>query len=151
MNFKSLYGLLLFLLIPWFQSDDFKVINAEMQAFDSGREESGSGINYRIKIVTNKKSSLIQFKKIWLNGRIYELKIKGKGSTGFSKGDTLLLTFTVWQPNSEHQMSVQEKEALLPELPEKFSGKNVIEWKKRRKIHFKELPEFRKLPPRVNR
>jgi hypothetical protein len=147
---KLLFSLLLLFLILWFQLGDFKVLDAEMQAFNSGRKESGSGINYRIQIVVNKKSSLIQFKRIWLKGRMYEPKIH-VGSEEFSKGDTLLLTFTLWLEGSEHQMNVPEKEALSYEFPEEFKGKNVIEWKKRRKTHYKELPEFRKLPPRVNR
>jgi hypothetical protein len=147
---KLIYSLLFLLLFPWFQSGDFKVLDAEMQAFDSGRKESGSGINYRIQIVLNKKPSLIQFKGIWLNGRMYEPIIQGV-SEEFSKGDTLLLTFTVWTSGSEHQMNETEKEASFHELPVEFKGKNVIEWKKRKKIHYKELPEFRKLPTRVNR
>lgn len=151
MSIKLIFVLLILLLIPWFHSRDFKVIDTEMQTFDSGRRESGSGINYRIRLVVNKKSSLVQFRGIWLNGKMYAPDINGKASSCFSKGDTLLLTFTVWLSGSEHAgVKIGDKDDSQV-LPVGFKEKNVIEWEKRGKIHYKELPEFVKLPSRVNR
>ncbi len=149
MYFKIFAGLFIFLLFPCFQSQDFKVISASMQSFESGREESGSGVHYRIRLVAMKNPNLIQFKHVWLKGEKYKPKLMNNEKEGFSKGDTLLLTFTVWEPGSEQEIKGSKLDTTHSVLPAKYESLNVIEWQKRKKIHFEALPEFNKLPARI--
>ena len=120
-----------------------------MQSFESGREESGSGIQYRIELIVLKNSNLIQFKYVWLKSEKYEPKLLNKEKEGFSKGDTLLLTFTVWEPGSKQGTKRTTLDASHNILSVKYESLNVIEWQKRKKIYYEVLPEFTKLPARV--
>ena len=149
MYLKILSGLFIFLFSPCFQSQDFKLISADMQSFESGREESGSGIQYRIELIVLKNSNLIQFKYVWLKGEKYEPKIINNEKEGFSKGDTLSLTFTVWEQGSKQGIKGSTLDTVHSVLPAKYERLNVIEWQKRNKIYYEALPEFTKLPARA--
>lgn len=149
MYLKILSCLFIFLLSPCFQSQDFKVISANMQSFEGGREGSGSGIHYRLELLMLRDSDLIQFKHVWVKGKKYEPKLMNNEMESFSKGDTLLLTFTVWEPGSKQGINASTLDTAQYFLPAKFVGKNVIEWQKRKKLHYEALPEFSKLPARV--
>ncbi len=149
MYFKISSGLFIFLLFPCFQSQDFKVISADMQSFESGRKKSGSGVHYRIRLVAMKNPNLIELKNVWLKGEKYEPKLMNSEKEDFSKGDTLLLTFTVWEPGSKREINGSTQDTVHSVLPAKYESLNVIEWQKRKKIHYEALPEFNKLPARI--
>ncbi len=152
---KILVGLYLFISFSCLPFHDIKILDASSQKFEGGREESGSGIQYRIQLIANKDSKKLEIVGVWVDQKMYKPRIVVKSSFqqvgDFQKGDTMLLTFTKWTHKPEAVETLSE-ELLNNNMPhEKFKGEGIIEGRIKRKSFYKEIPHFTKLNPKEYR
>jgi len=152
---KMLVGLYLFISFSCLPFHDIKILDASSQKFQGGREESGSGIQYRIQLIANKDSEKLEIVGVWVDQKMYKPRIVVKSGFqlvgDFQKGDTLLLTFTKWthKPEAFETPSEELQSNNMP--PEKFKGEGIIEGRIKRKSFFKEIPHFIELNPKEYR
>ncbi len=110
---KILVGLYLFISFSCLPFHDIKILDASSQKFEGGREESGSGIQYRIQLIANKDSKKLEIVGVWVDQKMYKPRIVVKSSFqqvgDFQKGDTMLLTFTKWTHKPEAVETLSEE------------------------------------------
>ncbi len=91
--------MVLFFGISGFFSKDFKIIDATMQEWTGGLQESGKGVNYRITVVVKKKSDKIKIDGIRIKEKVYNCRIfnlsNKEAGKYFEKNDTILITSSI--------------------------------------------------------
>ena len=127
-----------------------KVLEATSRVFTMGREESGSGVEYKIRIKVNKGSEQLFFSRVWVGSKSFIPEIKNITRAGrkyhFQKGDELLVVFIQWtQYPTGFSTGRSDDEGPLPD----FKGDGLLIYQKGRKEKSVLIPVFRKLPEEI--
>ena len=124
-----------------------KVLEATSRVFTMGREESGSGVEYKVRIKVNKGSDRLSFSRVWVGSKSFIPEIKNVTRTGrkyhFQKGDELLVVFIQWTQYPTGFSAGRSDDAGPPPV---YGGDGLIIYQKGRKEKSVLIPVFRKLP-----
>lgn len=140
----------------WFK--DFEIIEAESQKWYGGRQESGYGTYYNLKLITKKKSENIKFEYLWVGENSFEIKAfkrkKNLNVYDFDKNDTLFIKINdriIPENNrtrNKHSKGFDRKKTekkIKP--PYKYKGEALIGYSINGKQKYKEIKKFTTLKP----
>ena len=101
--------LLLMLLTTFLQQppDLIRILEATQQEWTGGREETGKGVNYEIKLVVKKNAAKLKFVSITVDQQACDFKVSNinhpdKGNR-YHNGDTLLISALLKNPPGQSQ------------------------------------------------
>ena len=123
----------------------FKIIEATAQSWAGGMPQSGSGIQYTIKLIITEKKK-IEFKKIWIKQQEEDLEVFALGKIEkkiFTKGDSLILKC--------NRKNKYQADGIIPlvdstKLPPKpYMGLCQFEYSVNKKSAYFRIPKFKKL------
>ena len=84
-----------------------RILEATRQEWTGGREETGTGVNYEIRLVANKSSAKLRFISISVDKRPCDFKVSNTSHPDkgyrYMKGDTLLITALLKNPYNQPQ------------------------------------------------
>lgn len=118
-------------------SKHFTILEANFQAWHSGRQGGGSGTDYRFTAVIN-TSDAIGFEEVWIKEKAIALpltpgRLKGPATNqpfSFAKGDTIALYASI---NSETKSQKADS-------PADLKGEAIISYSVKEKKAFKAVP-----------
>ena len=143
---------LIYLVFPslCFQPQPVKVLEATTRVFTMGREESGSGVEYKVRVKVNKGSEQLSFTRVWVGSKSFVPEIKNVTGAWkkyfFQKGDELLIVFIHWsRPPTGFSTDKSDDVG----NPAGYKGEGLIVYQKGRKEKSALIPVFRKLPEEI--
>lgn len=144
---RTLFILLSFLLMTC-RSEPFQIVDATSEAWAGGVKGSGRGVNYRVKLIVNRSSRVLQFDSLWVGERAYNVQASRpfpfQVDDGFKRKDTVIIYASL------HQESDSDGELMpLPQTPRppiKYDGDALLSYWLKGKRHFKVLKTVRELP-----
>jgi len=115
-----------------------------------GREESGAGVEYRIRVKVYKGSENLSINRVWVGSKAFVPEVKKVAGVEekyrFQKGDELLITFVDWinKPNDFPGTGSVESQN-----HPSYKGAGLIKYKTSTKEGSVLISDFRKLPEEV--
>jgi hypothetical protein len=126
---------------------DFDIIEAHSQKWHGGRKETGSGINYTVKILTHRNSKALEFSGIWVGSKYFDLQYRvlcvKTGDSVFAENDTLLISFSERIGGFNEIDKTKENTV---SLPYKYKGEALIKYSYKRKIKYAVVKKIKQLP-----
>ncbi|MBN1414894.1 MAG: hypothetical protein JW973_07325 [Bacteroidales bacterium] len=96
-----LYILLIFVFLQP-PPDLIRILEATRQEWTGGREETGKGVNYEIKLVVDKKSTKLKFVSVTVDQQGCSYKVNNisdpERGNRYRKGDTLMISALLKNP-----------------------------------------------------
>jgi len=133
-----------------FQPRYVKIMEATSRVFSMGREESGAGVEYKIRIKVYKGSEQLSFTRVWIGSKGFVPEIRNVSGTGkkyhFQKGDELMIRLVDW---THRPQGLPEPVQMEDKSPPDYKGAGLIIYQAGRKEKSTLIPVFRKLPEEI--
>jgi len=140
------------MVMSWGQDQPIKVLEATRQEMVGGRDQTATKWYYTIRIRTFQSSRKLYFDKVWIGQRAEIPDVwdgqKSKEKLQFSKGDTLLLIFTVESPANDAGAIRETSDS--KNIPQ-YEGDGLIEMRFKKKKSFYEIGTIKVLDPMILR
>ena len=131
----------------WF-GNDFKIVDTSSQKYAGGREKSGYGTRYNIKLFAQKDSKKLKIDQLWIGEEYFDVKPiknpKHKNDHEFSKNDTIYL-YVKHHIHTDEEMKKAQKEKKIVKPPYNYLGAALIGYKLRNKRKYKVIEKFTEL------
>ena len=131
----------------WFWND-FTIVEGTSQKYAGGREKSGYGTRYNIKLFAQKSSKKLKIDQLWIGEEFFDVKPikdpKRKNDHNFSKNDTIYL-YVKHHIHTDEEMKKAQKEKKLLKPPYNYQGAALIGYKVRNKRKYKVIDKFTEL------
>ena len=145
--FKTLFILLSFLLMTC-RPEPVRIIDATSEAWSGGVRGSGRGVNYRIKVVVNRSSNLLQFDSLWVGDRGYDVQASRpfpfQVNDGYKRNDTVILYAKMYQASNRDGDLIPLPDS--PKPPIDYEGDALVSYWLRGERYFKVVNTLRALP-----
>lgn len=133
--------------IAWF-GNDFAIVESTSQQYAGGREKSGYGTRYNIKLLALKDSKKLKIDQLWIGEVYFDVKPikdpKRRNDHEFSKNDTIFL-YVKHHIHTDEEMKKRQKDKKIVKLPYKYEGAALIGYKIRNKRKYKIIKKFTEL------
>ena len=131
----------------WF-GNDFTIIEMTLQKYAGGRQKSGYGTRYNIKLLAQKDSKKLKIDQVWIGEEYFEVKPiknpKQRNDHKFSKNDTIYL-YIKHHIHTDERMKDAQKDKKIVKPPYKYQGSALIGYKIRNKRKYKLVDKITEL------
>ena len=136
----------MFFSLAWF-GNDFTVLEATSQKYSGGRERSGHGTRYTVKILAEKDSRKLKIDQLWIGDKYFAVKPvkdpKYRNDHDFSKNDTVFLY--VKDHIYPDMVNKKTNNETIVKLPYKYEGAALVGYKLRNKRKYKVIKKILEL------